>query len=175
VRALGVCNLSAAQMREWMEHAPLHSCQARYSLFHREVEAEVLPFCREHGLLFLAYSPLARGLLTGGMTEGLEPSDEARDEPMFHGEEYIRHLLAVERLGHYAEEIYDKRVIDLAIRWVLDRSGGVALWGARRPSQLEPLPGIWGWRLDAPGFVEIDATVDEALDAKAVRRAVPRM
>lgn len=174
VRAVGVCNLSVAQMREWEQHAPLHAVQDRYSLFDREVEPEVLPYCREREAVFLAYSPLARGMLTGAMRHGHEPTDAAHDAPKFHGEEYDLHLLAAERLADWAEQLYDKTLPELAVRWVLDRTSGIALWGTRRPEHLDPVPGVWGWRLDVPGFREADRIVAEALDQKAVRSAPVR-
>ena len=62
IRAIGVSNYSVEQMEIWRQVAPLHSEQSRYSLFRREVEEDVLPYTREHGLAFLAYSALARGL-----------------------------------------------------------------------------------------------------------------
>ncbi len=174
IRAIGVCNLSAEQMREWSAHAPLHVVQDRYSIFDRDVEPEVLPYCRERGLVFVAYSPLARGLLTGTMQPGREPSDAAHDRPMFHGAEYHRHLIAAERLGHWADELQGKPLPALAARWVLDRAGGIALWGARRPEHLDVVEEVWDWRLDEPGLRKIDRIVSEALDTKAVRMAPAR-
>jgi aryl-alcohol dehydrogenase-like predicted oxidoreductase len=174
IHAVGVCNLTAEQLREWLQYGPLHAVQERYNLFERDVEKAVLPFCREHGLTFLAYMPLARGLLTGTMKPGQPPTDRAHDAPMFGGEEYGRHLLAAERVGHYAEEISGAGLPAVAVRWVLDRSGGIALWGARRPQHLDAVTEVWGWRLDEPNMQAIDHLVTESLDAKLVRAAPVR-
>jgi aryl-alcohol dehydrogenase-like predicted oxidoreductase len=120
----------------------------------------VLEHAREHGLLAMAYSPLARGLLTGSMRPNREPMDAARRAPMYHGELYLRHLEAVERLDRLARERYGRRVIHLAVRWLLDQPGmSLALWGARRPEQLDAVDGVWGFALDDEGFREIDAIV----------------
>ncbi len=157
VRAVGVCNYSAGQMAAFRDAGRLDAAQFRYNIFERAPEAEVLPFCRESGLTTLAYSPLARGLLTGTMRRGHEMRDQARRADMFHGESYARHLSAVKRLDAFAQEAYGRRVIHLAIRWLLDQPGlSVALWGARKPEQLDAVAGIEGFHLDASAMAEVD-------------------
>jgi aryl-alcohol dehydrogenase-like predicted oxidoreductase len=169
IRAVGVCNLSAEQMREWQAYAPLHTAQDRYSIFDRDKGEAVLPYCDENGIVFIAYSPLARGLLTGTMRPGEEPADRAHDAPYFHGEEYHRHLVAAERLGDWASQLYSKRLPAAAVRWALDASGGIALWGARRPEHLDVVGEVWDWRLDETAMSDIDRITAEALDTKWVR------
>src|SRR3984957_6174243 len=68
IRAIGVSNFSPAQMDEFRAAAPLHAAQPPYNLFERAVERDVLPYCREHRLVTLAYGSLCRGLLSGKMT-----------------------------------------------------------------------------------------------------------
>src|SRR5262249_40785270 len=81
VRNIGVSNFDVAQMKRAQAIAPITSLQPRYSLLHREIEAEVLPFCAREGIGVIAYSPMASGLLTGAMTRerivGL-PADDWR-------------------------------------------------------------------------------------------------
>jgi aryl-alcohol dehydrogenase-like predicted oxidoreductase len=61
------------------------------------------------------------------------------------------------QLDQFARERYGKRVIHLAVRWVLDRyDSGVALWGARRPDQLTAINEVLGWHIDARSMAEID-------------------
>ena len=63
-------------------------------------------------------------------------------------------------LDRFARENYGKRVIHLAMRWVLDREGiTFALWGARRPDQLDAVSEIEGWKIDAAAMSEIDRIV----------------
>jgi aryl-alcohol dehydrogenase-like predicted oxidoreductase len=70
----------------------------------------------------------------------------------------------VERLGEYAREHYGKTVLELAARWVLDRPGiSVALWGAKRPEQLDAVAGVMGWKLDASDMAAIDRIVAESV------------
>lgn len=149
IRAIGVSNYSAEQMAAWREVAPLHSEQSRYSLFRREVEEDVLPYTREHGLAFLAYSPLARGLLTGKFTEEstFKPGDSRAKDPLFVGDAFKANLKKVEELKALAAEL-GKTVAQLSVRWILDQPGvTVALWGARRPSQIEEAAGALDWTL----------------------------
>jgi aryl-alcohol dehydrogenase-like predicted oxidoreductase len=73
-------------------------------------------------------------------------------------------MTAVERLGDFALVHYGKSVLELAARWVLDRPGiSVALWGAKRPDQLDAVAGVMGWKLDASAMAEIDWIVEESV------------
>ncbi|BAS26537.1 aldo/keto reductase [Limnochorda pilosa] len=149
VRAIGVSNYGVGEMQAWREVAPLHSDQPPYSLLRREIEADVLPYAREHGIAILAYSPLARGLLTGKFTAeaSFPPGDSRAQEKRFQGEEFQRNLRRVEHLKALAAEL-GKSAAQLAVRWVLDQPGvTVALWGARRPGQIAEAAGATGWHL----------------------------
>jgi aryl-alcohol dehydrogenase-like predicted oxidoreductase len=74
-------------------------------------------------------------------------------------------VTAVEKLDRFAQANYGKRVIHLALRWLLDRPGvNVALWGARRPDQLTPVTDVMGWRVDDGAMVEIDRILKISID-----------
>ncbi len=168
---LGVCNYSAEQAEVFARAAPLSAMQSPYNLLLREAETDAVAHSRSRGLTFLAYSPLARGLLTGTWTADQEHDDEARRKPMYHGTELRVRLEAVGRLDAYARERFGRRVIHLAVRWVLDRvPGSVVLWGARRPEQLHALPGVWGWSLDEGAMKEIDAILADTLGGRTPTR-----
>ena len=68
VRNVGVSNFNVEQLRRIQSIAPVETLQPPYSLLAREVENEILPFCQQHGIGVIAYSPMASGLLTGAMT-----------------------------------------------------------------------------------------------------------
>jgi aryl-alcohol dehydrogenase-like predicted oxidoreductase len=73
-------------------------------------------------------------------------------------------MSAVEHLAGLARERFGKSVAQLAVRWVLDRPGcSVALWGAKRPDQLDAVGGVMGWKLDSGTMVEIDRIVAESV------------
>lgn len=164
VRAIGVCNYSIAEMVAFESGGRVDTAQFRYNVFERDVEGDVLPYVRDLGLTTFAYSPLARGLLTGTMTPDRERTDEAHRAEMFHGASLGRHLSAVARLDEFAQREYGRRVIHLAIRWVLDQPGmSIALWGARRPEQLAELDAVSGFAIDAEACESIDRILSEEL------------
>jgi aryl-alcohol dehydrogenase-like predicted oxidoreductase len=159
IRAIGVSNFSPAQMDVFRTVAPLHTVQPPCNLFERGIENSVLPYCRDKGITTLVYGSLCRGLLSGRMNADTRftGDDLRRDDPKFQLPRFLQYVTAAERLDRFAQENYNKRVIHLAVRWLLDRPGvGVALWGARRPDQLAPVADVMGWRLDAGAMTEID-------------------
>ena len=160
IRAIGVSNFSPAQMDKFRAVAPLAADQPPYNLFEREIEADVLPYAQKTGIVTLAYGALCRGLLAGKMTEkqAFTGDDLRRSDPKFREPRFAQYLSAVRALDQFAQERYGKRVIHLAVRWILDRQGeGFALWGARKPEQLDPVADVYGWKLDASALAEIDA------------------
>jgi aryl-alcohol dehydrogenase-like predicted oxidoreductase len=160
IRAIGVSNFSPEQLDRFRQVAPLHTAQPPYNLFERQIEAEVLPYCREHGIHTLVYSPLCRGLLSGRMTpQTTFPSGDMRAgiDPKFVEPRYSQYLKAAEALSRFAQDRYGKTLAQLAVRWLLDQPGvSVALWGARKPHHLEAISGLWGWSLDAEAMQTIE-------------------
>jgi aryl-alcohol dehydrogenase-like predicted oxidoreductase len=172
VRALGVSNFSVAQMEEFRRVAPLASNQPPYNLFDRAIDEEgvevpsIREWCKEHSVAILTWSTLCRSLLAGRVTHGMkfDESDIRSVDPKFQEPRFSQYMTAVERLAALAKERYGKTVLELAVRWVLDRPGvSVALWGARRPEQLDAVTGVLGWKLDAAAMAEIDRIVNESV------------
>lgn len=164
IKAIGVSNYNVEQMERWRKVAPLHTLQPPYNLFDRGIEAEILPYAREHGIAVLAYSPLKRGLLAGHMTPEttFPPGDSRAEKPEFQGERFRRNLAIVERLKEIAAR-RGKSVAQLAVRWVLDQQGvTVALWGARRPGQIKEALGAMDWSLTEEERAEIEAAFAQA-------------
>jgi aryl-alcohol dehydrogenase-like predicted oxidoreductase len=107
----------------------------------------------------LLYGPLCRGLLGGRVRADTRfPGDDLRNvDPKFRPPRYPAYLAAAARLADLAARL-GHTLPELAVRWVLDQPGaGVALWGARRPEQLAPVAGVWGWRVPEEAQAEIDA------------------
>jgi aryl-alcohol dehydrogenase-like predicted oxidoreductase len=159
IRAIGVSNFSPAQMEIFRQVAPLHATQPPYNLFERAIDADVLPYARKTGLVVLAYSALCRGLLSGRIaaTTSFSGDDLRRTDPKFRKPRLAQYLAAVAELDRFARVNYRKTVLALAIRWVLDQGPTIALWGARRPDQLDAVEEVAGWSLDAAALREIDA------------------
>ena len=166
IRAIGVSNFSPAQMKEFRKVAPLHAAQPPYNLFERAIEQDVLPYCRALDIAVLAYGSLCRGLLSGSMSTSsrFTGDDLRKNDPKFLNPRFEQYLAAVERLDHFAQERYGKRVIQLAVRWVLDRGEmNIALWGARRADQLSPIADVVGWHIDGAAMAEIDLILRETI------------
>jgi aryl-alcohol dehydrogenase-like predicted oxidoreductase len=165
IGAIGVSNFSIAQMERFRKVAPLHVLQPPYNLFEREIEAEILPYCRTNGITTLGYGALCRGLLSGRMHADtvFDGDDLRRLDPKFQLPRYAQYLAAVERLDELAHDRFHRRVIHLAVRWMLDQGIGVALWGGRHPDQLEPATGVSGWMLDAATRRKIDRILGETI------------
>jgi aryl-alcohol dehydrogenase-like predicted oxidoreductase len=158
IGAIGVSNFSVLQMERFRRVAPLHVLQPPYNLFEREIETEILPYCRKNNIATFGYGALCRGLLSGRMRADtkFEGDDLRRTDPKFQQSRFAQYLAAVERLDEFAARRFSKRVIYLAVRWMLDQGITSALWGARHPAQLQPVDEVGGWRLDAPAMAEID-------------------
>jgi aryl-alcohol dehydrogenase-like predicted oxidoreductase len=166
IRAIGVSNFSPAQMDEFRKVAPLHAAQPPYNLFERAIEADVLPYCRDRNIALLAYGSLCRGLLSGSMTKSsrFTGDDLRKSDPKFVAPRFEQYLAAVERLDRFAQQHFARRVIHLAVRWVLDRGdANIALWGARRADQLSPIADVIGWRIDSSAMAAIDRILQETI------------
>jgi len=158
IRAIGVSNYSPAQMSVFRAVARLDAVQPPYNLFEREIEADVLPYAKASGLAIPSYGVLCRGLLSGRMTAKtlFEGDDLRKVDPKFQGDRYRQYLAAVDELKTLARERFGKSVLALAVRWVLDQGPTIALWGARRPDQLDPIAETDGWHIDEASKQEID-------------------
>src|SRR5213595_2020487 len=141
----------AATIRRAHTIHPLAAVQIEYSLWTRDVEAEVLPVCEELGIGFVAYSPLGRGFLTGGVTsvEGLREGDARRRMPRFQPENLARNLALVEELkAHAAAERCTPA--QLAIAWLLSRRPFIVpIPGTSHVHRLEENAAASGIRLSA--------------------------
>ncbi|MBV1837730.1 aldo/keto reductase [Acetobacter estunensis] len=148
IRALGVSNFSPAQMDIFREVAPIATIQPPLNLFERTIEKDILPYAEKHKAVILAYGALCRGLLTGKMNASTSfPKDDLRSgDPKFQKPNFEHYLAAVEDFRKLAEK-RGKSVMAFAVRWVLDQGPVIALWGARKPSQVENVNDVFGWNL----------------------------
>ncbi len=165
IRAVGVSNYTPEQMDAFRQVAPLHSVQSPYNLFERQIEADVLPYAKKHGIAVLAYGAICRGLLSGKMKADtpFQGDDLRQHDPKFREPRFAHYLGAVAELDDLAAKRHGRRVLELAIRWVLDQ-GAIALWGARHPGQLDPVAQVFGWSLTDQDLKDID---------EIIRRNVP--
>ncbi|MGB0010376.1 MAG: aldo/keto reductase [Candidatus Sulfotelmatobacter sp.] len=140
VRWIGVSNFNVAQLKRAQAIAPVTSLQPPYSLIHREVEEDILPYCLQ-GIGVIVYSPMASGLLTGAMTREraarLPQDDWRRSHPDFTDPNLSRNLELVDLLREIANR-HNRTVGEVAIAWTL-RNPAVtgAIVGARNAKQAE--------------------------------------
>jgi len=162
IRAIGVSNFSVVQANRFRSVAPVHVLEPPYNLFERAVESQILPYCRANDIVTLGYGALCRGLLSGRMRPDtiFGGDDLRRIDPKFQPPRFSQYLEAVRQLDELAQRRFHRRVIHLAVRWMLDQGISVALWGARHPDQLEPSLGVDGWSLDSADRDKINQIVN---------------
>ena len=159
IRHVGVSNFDAAQIAEFARTRPVETLQPPYHLFRREIEHEVLPYCREHDIGVLAYGPLAHGLLTGALDESTTfASDDWRSQsPLFQGETFRRNLATVRELARLAADQHECTVGQLAIAWTLANPAvHAAIVGSRRPAHIEESLGALQVELSDQDLARID-------------------
>ena len=159
-------NFSVLQMERFRRVAPLHVLQPPYNLFEREIEADLLPYCRKNKIATLGYGALCRGLLSGRMqADTVFRWRRSAGAPTRNSVEprFAQYVAAVQKLDRLAQQRFGKRVIHLAVRWMLDQGITTALWGARHPDQLQPVDEVTGWSLDASAKAEIDRILRETI------------
>lgn len=166
IRAIGVSNYSPEQMDAFREVAPIHVCQPPYNLFERGIENDIIPYCKKNNITLLTYGALCRGLLSGKMDKDwtFKEGDLRRNaDPKFQGETFENHLEAVQKLKDYASNNFDKKVIHLAVRWILDKGVESAIWGARNPEQVT-FDEVFGWELSGQQVKQIEHIVEETVE-----------
>ena len=142
VRCIGCCNFSLPQLKEALQYSDtIKTIQLPYNLVDRKVERDLLPFCRDKGIKVLAYSPIARGLLSGKYDEDTEfPEDDHRrrsEDEYFQGEALLKNLEIVKKVGLIAQRL-NKTPAQIALRWVLESPYITAvIFGAKSVAQVE--------------------------------------
>ncbi len=167
VRYIGVSNYNVAQLERIRRIHPPASLQPPYSMLHREAEEELLPYCAQHHMGVVVYSPMQRGLLTGKFSHerlaALAPDDHRRRHPDFREPRFSATLELVEQLKKIARR-HRRTCSQLAISWVLRRREvTAAIVGARRPDQIEETVQASGWNLREDDVEEIERLLAEKL------------
>lgn len=159
VRHLGLSEAGPQTIRRAHATHPISALQTEYSLLSRDVEAEVLPTCRDLGIGFVAYSPVGRGVLTGTIRDlgrDLAPKDHRRKFPRFQDRNFERNLALVDRIGEVARR-KGCTLSQLAIAWVLSRGPDVVpIPGTKRRAYLEENLGALDVRLTEEDLRHLD-------------------
>ncbi|MCH9769259.1 MAG: aldo/keto reductase [Gammaproteobacteria bacterium] len=136
IRAIGVSNFSLAELKAAQLHGKIDSLQPPYSLFWRQMEVDLQPYCVEHNLTILAYSALAQGLLTGKFSKDhqFNRNDIRAYNKLFQGELYQQAQIAISQLRQIASELHTK-LSTLILAWTIAQPQVCAIVGARNAEQ----------------------------------------
>ncbi|MFJ9553977.1 aldo/keto reductase [Nocardiopsis sp. NPDC101807] len=159
VRHIGLSEAASATIRRAHAVHPLTAVQTEYSLWTRDVEADVLPTLRELGIGLVPYSPLGHGFLTGGIRslDGLAATDWRRTNPRFTGGNLARNLRIVDEVGEVAAEA-GATPAQVALAWLLAQGEGIApIPGTKRADRLEENTAADGLRLTSAQITRLNA------------------
>ena len=165
IRHIGLSEAAPDTIRRAHAVHPITAVQSEYSLWSRDIEAEVLPTLRELGIGLVAYSPIGRGFLAGRFTnpeQELDEGDFRRSNPRFTGENLARNQLLAAKIRELAEE---KGVTSgqLALAWVLAQGEDIVpIPGTKRVSYLEENWAARDVELTDADLERIDAELPEA-------------
>lgn len=168
VRGLGLSEVSPESLRAAHAIHPIAAVQSEYSLWSRAPEDGMLETCRELGVTFVAYSPLGRGFLTGGLdTAGLAADDFRRGNPRFQADALARNQRLLDGLGAIAAR-RGASAGQIALAWLVDRAPGVVpIPGTRRAVRLAENAAAMDLALTPAEIAELDALFDPGAVAGA--------
>jgi aryl-alcohol dehydrogenase-like predicted oxidoreductase len=162
VRHVGVSNFAVRDLEEARQHLSridIASNQVRYNMLQREVEAEVVPYCRREGIAILAWSPIGKGILSGKYHNGKRPKDRVRsDEDLFKPVNIRRSAPLIRQLRGVAKA-HGKTPTQVALAWLRRHPHVIPIPGAKRPAQAEENAGAFGWSLTAGELRALDTTL----------------
>jgi myo-inositol catabolism protein IolS len=172
IRAIGVSNFSKDQLAEASQYGRIDSLQPPYSLFWRQVEQDIMPYCVEQNISIIAYSSLAQGLLTGKFAPDhkFEDGDIRAKNKLFQGEHYQRAQAALEQLRPIAER-HGCTLAQLSLAWLIAQPQTSAIVGARNAKQATQNAQAAAVNLASEDIQAIDAigrTVTDQLDPDPV-------
>jgi aryl-alcohol dehydrogenase-like predicted oxidoreductase len=137
-RAIGVSNVTLDELKRFHAVCPVAALQPPYNMLERQIEADLLPWCRERGVAVCVYWPLMKGLLTGKFSRDhrFPPGDGRLKYPAFQPGEWEKNHDLLEDLRSLAEEL-GCTVTQLVVAWTIAQPGiAAALCGAKRPDQI---------------------------------------
>ena len=165
IRAIGVSNVDAPTLAEYLRHGPVDAAQERYSLIDREIEQTLVPLCKEHGVAVMGYSSLALGLLAGPIDPArvFGGDDQRAANPRFSAGNRAR-------LSAFFAQLFPLRAqlgcsfSEMMIAWTLARGAvSMALCGARTAAQARQNAAAGGVSLDATAVAQIESAARKHL------------
>ena len=156
IRYIGLSEISSATLRKAQSIHPVTALQSEYSLWHRDVEKEILPACSELGVSLVPFSPLGRGFLTGTITAAgdLSSGDYRQNLPRFDAEAMKRNQSMVSGLLHLADQV-GATPSQLALAWLLARD-----------KHIVPIPGMKHRKYVDENLAAMDLELSDAVRQK---------
>jgi aryl-alcohol dehydrogenase-like predicted oxidoreductase len=176
IRALGLCETAPATLRRAHAVHPIATLQMEYSLLYRHPAEELLGVCRELGIAFVAYSPIGRSLLAGGVerAEDIPADDRRRQHPRFQGSNLEHNARLVRSLAEIAR-VKGATPAQLALAWLLARGKDIVpIPGTKRIDRLEENLGALRVRLEADDLRRIEEAMPPGAGA-GTRYPEPQM
>lgn len=163
IRHIGLSEAGPATLARAAKIAPITALQSEYSVWERDVEDEILPACREHGIGFVPYSPLGRGFLTGQIKslEDLPDNDWRRNDPRYQGENFGANLKIVDVISDIATS-HRVSNAQIALAWLLAQGNDVV-----------PIPGVKRRLTMEDSVAAANVTLSSA-DLDAIDAVAPR-
>ena len=164
IRAVGVSNFSVRDLkeaREHLSHVDIASDQVRYNMVQREVEEEVLPYCRREGITLIAWSPIAQGALTGKYSTAHKPSDDIRRGNKLFNDANLAEISKLLQVLREIAEAEQKTVAQVALNWLTREGDVLPIPGAKTEAQAEENAGAVGWKLKADELKRIDEVLSK--------------
>jgi aryl-alcohol dehydrogenase-like predicted oxidoreductase len=164
VRAIGLSEASGDTIRRAAKIHPISAVQSEYSIFSRDIEAEVIPACLNVGATLVAYSPLGRGMLSGRFkTDTLDEGDYRLITPRYQGEAYAANVALVDEIEAVAST-KSCTPAQVALAWVIGRGEHVmAIPGTTRLENLNSNLGAYNVELFDDELATLDALADRVM------------
>lgn len=159
IRHIGVSNFAVRDLEEARSHlsrTEIVSNQVRYNMLQRNVEAEVVPYCKREGIAILAWSPIGKGVLSGKYQDGKRPKDRVRAEEDLFKPANLRAVAPLIRELKRVGRAHRKTPAQVALAWLRRNRHVVPIPGAKRPVQAEENAGAAGWALEAREVRSLD-------------------
>lgn len=159
VRHLGLSEAGPETIRRAAATHPIAALQSEYSLWERDVEDEILPVCRAHGIGFVPYSPLGRGFLTGQFKslDDLPADDWRRNDPRWSGDNFAANLKLVDAIRAVADR-HNASLAQIALAWLLAQGEDIVpIPGVKRRVTLEDSAASVDVLLSADDLAALDA------------------
>jgi len=159
IRAIGVSNFAVRDLEEARKHlsvTDIVSNQVRYNMLQREIEEEVLPYCKRESISIIAWSPIAQGALTGKYNISNKPSDDVRRGNKLFSDYNLREISKLIPVLEKVAKARNKTVAQVALNWLLRKGNVIPIPGAKNPRQAEENAGAADWRLTSQELKEIE-------------------